>query len=85
MKFLNKYERTVHERIHLGIKPFECEYCQKRFTQLGSLTRHIRTHTGEKPYKCELCGKGFSQLNNSKTHMKREKSKAIENRCDYKK
>ena len=85
MTFLRKCDRTIHERTHLNIKPFECEYCKKEFTTSGHLTEHIRTHTGEKPYKCALCGRGFSHLNSAKNHMKRERSKVIEERCDYKK
>ncbi|KAG1662423.1 PR domain zinc finger protein 14 [Nymphon striatum] len=31
--------------------PYECDVCNKCFSESGSLTKHMRTHTNEKPYK----------------------------------
>lgn len=44
-----------------GEKPFNCIYCEKRFSVKDYLTKHIRTHTGEKPYTCPYCDKRFTQ------------------------
>ncbi|KIW16361.1 hypothetical protein PV08_06412 [Exophiala spinifera] len=33
-----------HERGHLGLKPFICDICTRRFGRQDSLLRHIRTH-----------------------------------------
>ena len=42
----NNYMADVQNmRIHLGIKPYRCEICQRKFTQLSHLQQHIRTHT----------------------------------------
>ena len=36
-------------------------------------------------FEYEYCDKGLGRLSSAKKHMKREKSKEIEKRCDYKK
>ena len=41
-------------RIHTNEKPYECDVCEKRFRESGSLKDHMRIHTNEKPY--EGCG-----------------------------
>lgn len=57
-------------RKHLGIKPFECNECDRAFAQSSDLDKHRRRHTGERPYICHVCGISFSQLRNLKNHQK---------------
>lgn len=52
---------SVFSRIHAGIRPYKCTYCDRAFTQSNDLTLHIRRHTGEKPYACGICGERFIQ------------------------
>lgn len=34
-----------HMRVHMGVKPFECEFCPKKFCQRCNLIKHtIRVH-----------------------------------------
>lgn len=35
-------------RIHTGIRPYKCTYCDRAFTQSNDLTLHIRRHTGKR-------------------------------------
>ena len=60
-----KYSFHLHEKIHEGVKPFECTNCDKRsdvncmngFMQERNhlsapiVTRDLRIHTDEKPYE----------------------------------
>ncbi|XP_063708304.1 zinc finger protein 367-like [Culicoides brevitarsis] len=58
---------NAHERIHLGVKPYICDYpgCTRAFTQSGQLKTHQRLHTGEKPFKCSepSCNSRFTHAN----------------------
>lgn len=42
----NHLMREDHQQTSGIVKPFECDVCQKRFTQSISLTYHRRVHTG---------------------------------------
>lgn len=48
-------------RIHTGVRPYKCTFCDRAFTQSNDLTLHIRRHTGDKPYVCGICGDRFIQ------------------------
>ncbi|KAL5276772.1 hypothetical protein ACFFRR_002163 [Megaselia abdita] len=74
--FTNENSMQVHRlRIHLKKKTFDCDICDKNFTNFSTLATHMRTHTGEKPFKCSVCGKLFSDRSNFRkhqvTHLKR--------------
>lgn len=46
-----------HKKIHWGVTPFECQFCNKPFVHSQSLKQHLRIHTGERPFECQLCDK----------------------------
>lgn len=57
-------------RIHTGVRPYKCTYCDRAFTQSNDLTLHIRRHTGDKPYVCGICGDRFIQGTALATHRR---------------
>ena len=60
--FLKVASYKKYRNTHRVKKTYQCNYCDKAFTQkieLTEVTEHVRMHTGEKPYQCNQCDKGF--------------------------
>lgn len=57
-------------RRHTGERPYECEICRQKFTQLTSLRKHRYLHSDERNYQCSVCGKGFRFSSNLVVHMR---------------
>lgn len=57
-EFLRTCNLLDHMRMHEGIKPNNCEYCGKGFTQKSNLRKHLKVHLApelqdRKRYTCE--------------------------------
>ena|ERR1700753_1518190 len=39
-QYSEKGNLTVHMRKHSGVQPFQCEYCEKRFSSIGNRNDH---------------------------------------------
>ncbi|NXH87445.1 ZNF3 protein, partial [Edolisoma coerulescens] len=55
--FSNSSDLLIHQWVHMGEQPYECEECGKSFSWSSTLTHHQKIHTGEWPYRCEECRK----------------------------
>ena len=70
--FLGQGNRSLpytQNRIN-GLLLYECNFCLKTMSTLGSINSHVRVHTGERPFKCQVCGKSFNQNHNLKNHLR---------------
>ena len=61
-------EKTEHQSIRNGEKPYSFTTSGKAPRVRSSLTVHNHTHTGEKPYSCTTCGKSFRQASTLAVH-----------------
>ncbi|XP_006872860.1 PREDICTED: zinc finger protein with KRAB and SCAN domains 4 [Chrysochloris asiatica] len=56
---------------------YQCNECDRSFTQNRSLIEHQKIHTGEKPYQCDACGKGFTRTSYLAQHQRSHVGKRI--------
>ena len=63
---LTQHQATVHQ----GMKPFECNQCERAFARRSHLERHLLSHLSneEKPYHCSVCGKGVITMQQLRRH-----------------
>uniref|UniRef100_A0A8C8S7E1 C2H2-type domain-containing protein n=1 Tax=Pelusios castaneus TaxID=367368 RepID=A0A8C8S7E1_9SAUR len=61
---------VVHQRAHLGLRPYTCSRCGAAFLQRGDLCTHLRVHTGERPFACPDCGRRFPSRRNLTCHQR---------------
>ena len=59
--------------VHTGKKDFQCEVCEKKFSQKSHLVQHFRIHLGEKPYGCAKCEKWFTRSDTRDQHIRTHK------------
>ena len=53
------------------IRPFQCGFCEKSFTQSQAAKKHERIHTGEKPFVCKICNYKSNDSGNLRKHGKK--------------
>ena len=59
-RFSHLASMKVHEKVHLGGKPHQCDMCAAKFSNKFDLFAHEeRTHSAARPHKCDECAATF--------------------------
>ena len=56
----------------VGVKPYKCELCDKRFARDQQRRVHQVVHTGDKSHLCCECGQSFGSASTLIDHKKRK-------------
>ena len=70
MSYKHPQDLERHTSAHQQIK-FECEMCDKAFSQKHLLKRHAVVHTNVMPYHCRICNTVFKHNNQLYRHKKK--------------
>lgn len=66
--FAFAYTLNRHKLTHTGIKPYECKFCDRAFSQNNDLVKHLRSHVGVNTYQCHECPSAFRFKNELEKH-----------------
>ena len=83
--FVESKIREHLNMMHLGLtkKPYECDLCEKSFTQRGSLGVHKKSAHEKLTFKCDVCEKEFKTKPQLKVHKGNVKLFILGYRCNF--
>ncbi|XP_065293528.1 zinc finger protein 2-like [Dermacentor albipictus] len=62
---------VVHDRLHKGIRPFECHRCSETFLTVAGLILHRHQHCRQPRYRCDRCHRHFQDVALYTRHCKK--------------
>lgn len=62
---------VVHDRLHKGIRPFECHRCSETFLTVAGLMLHRHQHCRQPRYRCDRCHRLFQDVALYTRHCKK--------------
>ena len=75
---------TVHKKsVHLNIKKFHCNFCNKTFVTTSCLKNHqARKHSIERQFNCDSCSNSFVCQRDLRYHIQAVHEKIKTFKCD---
>lgn len=68
----------MHMRKHTGVKPFQCQYCQKFYPRVEALAHHIQRHRDLFKFKCAQCHRRCFNADELKKHEEKCRKRRYE-------
>jgi len=69
MSFVQSSHLMRHkQKMHGGVKQFQCSYCSYNCSVENSLRVHERIHTGKRPFQCGQCDMSFASSSSLRVH-----------------